>query len=134
MVSREPSKTEAGRVCAACGAFNPDGSSYCANCGQPVPGVDGAIVPAGAPDTNPEAPTIYVQYPPPQNQPPPQAPQPYYQAQPQIHYIQSPAPVVPVQQTVIVHGQRRGCFGRLFQGVGFVVVAIIVILILVAIF
>lgn len=44
-----------------------------------------------------------------------QPPQPYYQTQPQIHYIQSPGPTVPVQQTVIVQGQKRGCLGRSLQ-------------------
>ena len=71
--------------------------------------------------------------PPPGYQPqPPQYPPGYYQQPPpQIHYH---APATPVQQNVVVHTKGRGCFGTLFQGVGFIVVAIIVILLLILIF
>lgn len=134
MVPRKPSEVESGWACTASATFNPEGSRFCANCGQRMPDSGGAIVPTGTSGNAAVAPTIYAQVPP-QGQLVPMGTS-YYQSQPppQVHYIQAPAPVVPVQQTIIVQGQRRGCFGRIAQGVGFVVIALFVILLLILIF
>lgn len=107
--------------CPTCGAANPPGSRFCAECGQALRGSAGLASPQG------RTPTVYAA---PQQHPPGYQPQP-----PQVHYVMAPPANVPVQQNVVVHTTKgRGCFGTLFQGVGFVVVAIIVILILIAIF
>lgn len=117
---------------------NPSNQQNAPQGGQSVPAPWEAmpIQPADAVDEDPFAwqdEVLRGSVPPPRRQS--QYPPGYYQQPPpQVHYIAPPAPNVPVQQTVVVHTKGRGCFGTLFQVVGFIVVALIVILILMVIF